>query len=290
MSGAVDPLYIAARRVLLDALEALGPHRRAVVVVGAQAVYLRTEPSAIRIAPYTTDGDFVLDPDQLGGEPLLEDAMRAGGFELRQSGGGLQPGLWVRRTEGVESGVEIDLMVPPTGTGTGSGARGARLGIHGKSAARVTRGLEAALVDHGPLAVGALESQDSREIEVAVAGPAALLVAKVHKLRDRVAGRNDRQHDKDAVDVVRLLQAIPAAELAPVLNGLWHHDQAGIATREAMGELLKLFGRHGARGVRMAVRGLEGAMPEDRVVAVCEAAVSDLVERLEQLGLMIEGE
>jgi hypothetical protein len=35
-----DPEYIAARRVLLDALEALGAHRKAVVLVGAQAIYL----------------------------------------------------------------------------------------------------------------------------------------------------------------------------------------------------------------------------------------------------------
>jgi hypothetical protein len=35
----VDELYVLARRVLLDALDALGPHRDAIVVVGAQAVY-----------------------------------------------------------------------------------------------------------------------------------------------------------------------------------------------------------------------------------------------------------
>ena len=34
-------LYVLARCVLLDALEALGAHRHAVVLVGAQAVYLR---------------------------------------------------------------------------------------------------------------------------------------------------------------------------------------------------------------------------------------------------------
>ena len=35
-----DPEFVAARRVLLDALEALGAHRKAVVLVGAQAIYL----------------------------------------------------------------------------------------------------------------------------------------------------------------------------------------------------------------------------------------------------------
>ncbi len=38
----MDELYVIARRVLLDAVEALGDHRHATVLVGAQAVYLHT--------------------------------------------------------------------------------------------------------------------------------------------------------------------------------------------------------------------------------------------------------
>lgn len=34
-----SPEYVAARRVLLDALEVFGPHLDATVLVGAQAVY-----------------------------------------------------------------------------------------------------------------------------------------------------------------------------------------------------------------------------------------------------------
>lgn len=40
----VAPQYIAARTVLLDALEALAQHQPALVVVGAQAVYLAPAP------------------------------------------------------------------------------------------------------------------------------------------------------------------------------------------------------------------------------------------------------
>lgn len=36
-------LLVAARAALLDALEALGPHRDAVVLIGAQAIYLQAE-------------------------------------------------------------------------------------------------------------------------------------------------------------------------------------------------------------------------------------------------------
>ena len=64
-----DPLYVAARTVLLDALEALGSQRRAIVVVGAQAVYLRTGDAGIAVAPYTTDADVALSPQLLAGLP-----------------------------------------------------------------------------------------------------------------------------------------------------------------------------------------------------------------------------
>lgn len=57
------PEYVAARTVLLDVLEALGSQREAVIIVGAQAVYLRTGDAGIRsAAPYTTDADLVLAP------------------------------------------------------------------------------------------------------------------------------------------------------------------------------------------------------------------------------------
>lgn len=38
----MDELYVIARRVLLDALEALGEHRNATILVGAQAICLHT--------------------------------------------------------------------------------------------------------------------------------------------------------------------------------------------------------------------------------------------------------
>ncbi len=42
----MNELYVLARRVLLDALEALGDHREAIVLVGAQAVYLQLSGGA----------------------------------------------------------------------------------------------------------------------------------------------------------------------------------------------------------------------------------------------------
>ena len=57
-----DPLYVRARVALLDAVEALGIHRDAIVPVGAQAIYLHTGAADLAVAEYTTDADFSLRP------------------------------------------------------------------------------------------------------------------------------------------------------------------------------------------------------------------------------------
>jgi len=60
MPGAPDSEYVAARRVLLDALEALRAHLDALVLVGAQAIYLHTGAIDLALAEATglvQDGD-----------------------------------------------------------------------------------------------------------------------------------------------------------------------------------------------------------------------------------------
>jgi hypothetical protein len=64
-----DALYVAARRVLLDALVALQPHLEGVVLVGAQAIYVHTGEGDLAVAPYTTDGDIALSPADLAAHP-----------------------------------------------------------------------------------------------------------------------------------------------------------------------------------------------------------------------------
>ena len=108
-----DPRYVAARKVLLDALFALAPHGKAAIVAGAQAIYLHTGTHDIGIAPYTTDGDLALDPAVLGDTPELEATIRAAGFEILPQPAG-QPGIWTVTLdiEGVETIVPVDLIVP----------------------------------------------------------------------------------------------------------------------------------------------------------------------------------
>ena len=68
-SGGPD-LLVRARAARLDALDALAVHRRAVVVIGAQAIYLHTGGVALALAETTKDSDLALDPRSLGDHPV----------------------------------------------------------------------------------------------------------------------------------------------------------------------------------------------------------------------------
>jgi hypothetical protein len=268
---ALDPRYVAARRVLLDALFALAPHGKAFVVAGAQAVYLRTGLNDIAIAPYTTDGDLALDPTLLGDDPELEATMRQAGFELWEQKDRTQPGIWLRteKVDGEDVIIPIDLIVPEAAA-TGGGRRAARLGRHGDRAARRAVGLEAVLVDHDAMIVAALDPEDARTIEVEVAGVGALIVAKAHKIHDRLAtGRADRLSDKDASDVVRIMQTASALDVGATLADLRLHAVARATTETALGYVADLFGRRAGDGVTMAQRALRLAIPADQVATLC---------------------
>jgi hypothetical protein len=265
----LDPLYIAARRVLLDALFTLAPHGKAVIVVGAQAVYLRTALNevAITVAPYTTDADLTLDPALLGDEPELADLMQIAGFRLKQ------PGIWhaIERVRGEEVVIPIDLIVPEAAS-TGEGRRGARLGPHGNRAARRAVGLEAVLVDHGPMTVSALNPSDDRQVTVEVAGVAALLVAKAYKIHDRVDGaRPDRLSDKDAADIYRIMQITHPDGVIETLRELLTNPLSAEVTRQGVDYMEELFGRRSSQGVSMAQRALRLAIDEAEIATLCVA-------------------
>jgi hypothetical protein len=265
-SPTTDPGYVEARRVLLDALTALAPHGVGIIVAGAQAVYLRTGDADIAVAPYTTDGDLALDPSLLAETPTLETAMTAAGFHLQT-----EPGIWLSpaQIDGIEALIPVDLIVPE-GVTVGGGRRDARLQGQGSRVARRALGLEAALIDHSQMEITALDPLDKRSVQTKVAGPAALLVAKLHKLRERIAtGREDRLRDKDAADIVRIMQTTAPNEIAETLIGLCQDPIAGEPSTAALEYLDELFGRRGRRGIEMATRALRTGIPGTRVEALC---------------------
>lgn len=277
-----SPEYVAARRVLLDALEALQPHESALILAGAQAVYLRTGPDSLPIAEFTTDGDLTIDPELLSDAPSLGELMQAAGFELAELQGAQEPGIWRKVVEvgGREITVPVDLIVPSEAAPPG-GSRGVRLQGHSKRAARKISGLEATLIDNEVMEIEAFEPQDRRSTRLRVAGAAALLVAKTHKIVDRIAsGREDRLVDKDGADVVRLMGASSPAAVASTIEDLLGNPTAAAATRVAVERFEELFGRRGGAGIELASRALREAMPEDRVRAISLAYTQKLYAAL----------
>ena len=268
MPGA-DNLIVEARAALLDAVAALEAHKASVILIGAQAIYLRTGSAAFALAEATKDSDLAIDPRKLA-DPRLEEAMTGAGFILNPVS--QQPGAWMS-----PNGVPVDLMVPEHLAGSGS-RRGVRIPPHDKHSARRAAGLEAAIIDHSPITVESLDG-DGRSAIVNVAGPGALLIAKLHKLGERV-DTPGRLNDKDAHDTYRLLVATETSDLAETIRELLADELSQEVTAQALNYLKDLFASPEALGSTMAGRAEEGVGQPDTVSASVSFLAQDLLSAL----------
>jgi hypothetical protein len=268
-----DQVLQAARSALLDALEALSEHRESVIVIGAQAIYLHTGSAEVALAPTTKDSDLALDSRTLAGDPRLQDAMEAANFYLDPVS--RQPGAWLN-----PQGIPVDLLVPEALAGSGS-RRSGKIPPHDDRATRRAVGLEAAVIDNSEMEIHSLSSDDSRVYTAKVAGPAALLVAKLHKLGERQDAPR-RLEDKDAHDIYRLLVAIPTDEIATVMKQLVTNEIAGPATRQALVYLRDMFAQGAeATGSAMAGRAEAGVGEPETVAASVAVLAADLLQAME---------
>jgi hypothetical protein len=277
LPGEPDDVLVRARSALLDALDALDRHRDAVVIVGAQAIYLRTGGAPVAVAELTRDSDLAIDPRSLDDQPLLEEAMTRGGFSRDPNGA--QPGAWLSA-----DGIPVDLMVPELLAGEGRrSSRGARIPPHDTHATRRARGLEAVVVDNDPMLVTALDPEDDRRHEVRVAGCAGLLVAKLHKIGERVNDAPKRLVDKDAHDIYRILIDTETETLAGDLRRLLSDDLAGDTTAQAL-EFLRVHFAAGSDAIGSMMAGrTEDGVGEPAIVAAQTAILSsDLLAALER--------
>lgn len=267
-------ITIAARRALLDALVALREHHDALVLVGAQAVYLYTGDADVAVATATKDSDLVVIPDRLGPDPILDEAMKSAGFHQNLEG---EQGEWL-----THDGIPVELLVP-AGLQPGN-TRGARIPPHDKRAAKRVPGLEAAAVDYRPMIIEALDPQDARGVTANVAGPAALVVAKLHKIGERYdrvqAGGRDRMVDKDAHDVYRLLRAVSTREVVAGLELLLATASTASATNWGVDGLRRLAGDPEAPLCVMAGRAEVYVGDPEAVAAATWGLIADVLEAL----------
>ncbi len=128
--------------------------------------------------------------------------------------------------------------------------------------------------------IDSLSDTDSRHCEAWVAGLGALLVAKLHKIAERI-GSPGRQADKDALDVLRILRHASTLDLATSLANLLDDPTAATVTQEAVGFLRELFASPDAPGAQMAARATEGLEVADEITMSCTLLADDLLSSLE---------
>ena len=161
----------------------------------------------------------------IGTRAQVGQAMQAARFKPAPG----DPGVWYGSAvvDGRKLDVTIDLILPEAAAPPG-GRRGARLGAHGKRAARRAVGLEAALVDHSPMTVVALEESVGARLsklrQDPLAGPAT--EAAIGDIRE-LFGRRRAEGMQMAIRALRL--AIPEAQVVGV-------------TTDYMGRLEKALG------------------------------------------------
>ncbi|MGH2759500.1 MAG: hypothetical protein ACRDKJ_08035 [Actinomycetota bacterium] len=182
-----------------------------------------------------------------------------------------QPGVWHG-----DKDVTVDLLVPEA-IGGRPGRRSAAVGVHGTRTARNAAGLEGVLVDRSPVVLTSFEPGDGRRYEMNAAGPCALLIAKLHKIWER-RDTPRRLEDKDALDVLRILRAIPTAQLASSWRALAEDARSTNAAASALGLLRDLFGDVSSLGCRMAARAVELLEDPAEVAASASALATDLLD------------
>ena len=129
--------------------------------------------------------------------------------------------------------------------------------------------------DSDIMSVAGLDASDGRRFDIRVAGSAALLVAKVHKVQDRAG--TARSTDKDALDVLRLLRGTTTGDLAGRMRRILADDTAGPVAKDALDLLRSQFADRAGEGIEMAVRAVGTLGDPAEIAASCEVLASDLL-------------
>lgn len=259
---------IEARKALLDALEAIGNHRESMILAGAQAIYLQTPDFDSPVEGATRDADLTIDITNLKSDPKLEVALTENGFNLIQD-----PGRWE-----TPDGIIVDLMVPDALVSRKG--RSVKMDPHSKSTARRTVGIEGCLIDNSILKIPSISPNDYREFEIRVAKPSALLIAKLHKIYDRIEKRNESPN-KDAHDIYRLLAATDERQFLDGIRLLLSHEISKSVTQKGLEILKVLFATSvDSAGNIMAANATEGFGISENVQNSSYFLASELIKKI----------
>jgi len=262
----VEQGYVVARKVLLDAVEALQDHNESLILVGSQAVYLRSPEFYQGVDAYTTDADLAIDPELLGTDPELASRLEAAGFSIEQNSG-----HWVNAMD-----IAVDIMVPE-GVSSTPTKRSARLDGHSPTAARNARGLEPCMRLNTRMNIVALDPQDTRTVSLKVANNEALLVAKVIKVKERI-GHPKRELPKDASDVLRILRQLDIVNAGANLRQEAEHPESSVVIDEALDFLLAQVADDYTPLMQLVVKGTSGVETEQ----IATVSMKTLVARIHE--------
>lgn len=271
MGAEPTPLYVATRRALLDALDALEEHRDALILVGAQAIFLHTGEYDEAITTETKDADLAVDPSQLSDDPLVEEALKGAGFHLDLTNP--QPGSWLS-----PEGVPVDLLIPEAVSGRTGTGRSGRIPPHDKMSTRRVRGIEGVLADHAPMLVSALDVDDDREYTINIAGPSALLVAKLHKVAERLAERK-RTRPRDSHDVFRLMRAFETDTFVDGFSRMAASEVSFEVADQALEYLARLFMRSDLPGSQQVLEAVAGLVEDPELITQQTAVLASRILR-----------
>lgn len=138
------------------------------------------------------------------------------------------------------------------------------------------------MADYSVEVVRALDPLDHRVFSVRVAGPAALLVAKIHKLAERVE-TPARLNDKDAHDVYRILRTIDTEELVTGFRRLEADTLSAATTAEAQAFMRDLMAPGPDALISMMAGRAEQGLGEPETVSAATAILTrDLINALKR--------
>jgi hypothetical protein len=208
---------VRSRRLLVDTIRTLERFVDAITVIGAHATHLRAAQVLPELSMQETrDADLGINPVFVASSPLILEQMAMIGVAPVNRD---RPGIYGYVAEDgkhFKDRTTIDLIVPETYAG--GGRRAARIAGQTNSATRAL-GLELALWDRNVMDISTF-NEPFVTVRASVAGVAALLVAKSHKVHERLGqyeSRPNRLRVKDSGDIALLMLAGPPAQIAATM-------------------------------------------------------------------------